>query len=66
MAVGTEVRFARRRVILVCSSALPCSDHIVRPLQTLANVVGALREGDYSFRARLAIPNDALGGLSSK
>ncbi len=39
-------------------------DHIVRPLQTLANVVGALREGDYSFRARLAIPNDALGGLS--
>jgi two-component system nitrogen regulation sensor histidine kinase NtrY len=39
-------------------------DHIVRPLQTLANVVGALREGDYSFRARLAVPNDALGELS--
>jgi two-component system nitrogen regulation sensor histidine kinase NtrY len=39
-------------------------DHIVRPLQTLANVVGALREGDYSFRARLAIPDDALGELS--
>jgi two-component system nitrogen regulation sensor histidine kinase NtrY len=30
----------------------------------LANVVGALREGDYSFRARLAVPNDALGELS--
>jgi two-component system nitrogen regulation sensor histidine kinase NtrY len=39
-------------------------DHIVRPLQTLANVVGALIEEDYSFRARLAIPNDALGELS--
>jgi two-component system nitrogen regulation sensor histidine kinase NtrY len=39
-------------------------DHIVRPLQTLANVVGALREEDYSFRARLAVPEDALGELS--
>jgi two-component system, NtrC family, nitrogen regulation sensor histidine kinase NtrY len=39
-------------------------DHIVRPLQTLANVVGSLREEDYSFRARMAVPNDALGELS--
>src|SRR6185503_9269470 len=39
-------------------------DEIIRPLQTLANVVGALRDEDYSFRARLAIPNDALGELS--
>jgi len=39
-------------------------DHIIRPLQTLANVVGALRDEDYSFRARLAVPNDALGELS--
>jgi PAS domain-containing protein len=39
-------------------------DYIVRPLQTLANVIGALREGDYSFRARLAVPNDTLGELS--
>src|SRR5206468_7193175 len=39
-------------------------DHIVRPLQTLTNVVGALRDEDYSFRARLAVPNDALGELS--
>jgi len=47
---------------LVIGSAL--HDHVVRPLQTLANVVGALREEDYSFRARLAVPNDALGELS--
>ena len=39
-------------------------EHIVRPLQTLANVVGSLRDEDYSFRARLAVPNDALGELS--
>ena len=39
-------------------------DQIVRPLQTLTNVVGALREEDYSFRARGAIPNDALGELA--
>ena len=39
-------------------------DHTIRPLQTLANVVGALREEDYSFRARLAVQNDALGELS--
>jgi len=39
-------------------------EHIVRPLQTLANVVGSLRDEDYSFRARMAVPNDALGELS--
>src|SRR3982751_1741166 len=27
-------------------------DQVVRPLQTMTNVVGALREEDYSFRAR--------------
>src|SRR2546423_4671100 len=49
-------------VCLLIGTAL--HDHIIRPLQTLANVVGALREEDYSFRARLAVPNDALGELS--
>ena len=39
-------------------------DQIVRPLQTLINVVSALREEDYSFRAREPNPNDALGELS--
>jgi hypothetical protein len=41
-------------------------DQIIRPLQTLANVVGALREEDYSFRARMAVPDDALGGTLSR
>src|SRR5262249_7041121 len=43
---------------------LALHENIIRPLQTLANVVGALREEDYSFRARNAVPNDALGELS--
>lgn len=39
-------------------------DQVIRPLQTLGNVVSALREEDYSFRARGAFPNDALGELA--
>jgi two-component system nitrogen regulation sensor histidine kinase NtrY len=39
-------------------------EQILRPLQTLANVVAALREEDYSFRARGAVRNDALGELA--
>ena len=44
--------------------ALALQEHATRPLQTLANVVAALREEDYSFRARNAVPEDALGELS--
>ena len=40
------------------------TEEIVRPLQTLANVVAALREDDYSFRARGARRNDAMGDLA--
>jgi len=39
-------------------------EQTVRPLQTLANVVAALREEDYSFRARGGASDDALGELS--
>jgi len=39
-------------------------EQIVRPLQTLANVVAALREDDYSFRARGGQRYDALGDLA--
>lgn len=36
-------------------------ESVVRPLQTLANLLAALREGDYSIRARGARRGDALG-----
>jgi two-component system, NtrC family, nitrogen regulation sensor histidine kinase NtrY len=39
-------------------------EQISRPLQTLANVVAALREDDYSFRARGGQRNDSLGDLA--
>ena len=29
-------------------------EHIIRPLQTMTNLLAALREGDYSIRARRA------------
>jgi nitrogen fixation/metabolism regulation signal transduction histidine kinase len=37
---------------------------VQRPMQTLANLVAALREGDYSARGRTATPGDALGELT--
>ena len=53
------------------ASALACAfganalyEHITRPLQTLSNVVAALREDDFSFRARGARRGDSLGDLA--
>ncbi len=36
-------------------------EHIIRPWQTVTNLLAALREGDYSIRARGARESDALG-----
>lgn len=36
-------------------------NRVVRPLQTLSNILGAIREGDYSIRGRRAASGDALG-----
>jgi two-component system, NtrC family, nitrogen regulation sensor histidine kinase NtrY len=36
-------------------------ERVVRPLQTISNLLAALREGDYSIRARGAGADDALG-----
>jgi two-component system, NtrC family, nitrogen regulation sensor histidine kinase NtrY len=44
--------------------AMMLQEQAIRPLQTLANVIAALREEDYSFRARGAATDDALGELS--
>ena len=44
--------------------AMALQEQATRPLQTLANVIAALREEDYSFRARGAATDDALGELS--
>jgi two-component system nitrogen regulation sensor histidine kinase NtrY len=42
-------------------TAIVLRERVVRPLQTLSNMLAALREGDYSIRARGAERDDALG-----
>ena len=41
--------------------ALAVRGRVVRPLQTVSNLLAALREGDFSLRARGARAGDALG-----
>src|SRR5262245_2544490 len=40
--------------------AFAARERVMRPLQTLANMIAALREGDYSIRARHATLDDSL------
>jgi two-component system nitrogen regulation sensor histidine kinase NtrY len=42
-------------------AAFSLRSHLVYPLKTLSNLLAALREEDYSIRARDARPDDALG-----
>lgn len=51
-------------LILWAAMQVTVADQLLRPLQTLANVVAALREQDYSFRARGARRGDSLGDLA--
>lgn len=56
-------------VLLICAlgwafAVSLLTEQITRPLQTLSNVVAALREDDYSFRARGGRRNDAMGDLA--
>jgi nitrogen fixation/metabolism regulation signal transduction histidine kinase len=41
--------------------AFALRERVVRPLQTLSNMLAALREGDFSLRARFGHSEDALG-----
>src|ERR1700757_5366065 len=41
-------------------------ESLIRPMQTLSNVVASLREGDYSFRARGANAKDPMGELAGE
>src|SRR5439155_20827465 len=51
-------------LIVVSAWLIPAAvlrERVVRPLQTLSNMLAALREADYSIRARGAARDDALG-----
>jgi two-component system, NtrC family, nitrogen regulation sensor histidine kinase NtrY len=43
------------------TGAMVLRERVIRPLQTLSNMLGALREGDFSIRARHARGDDSLG-----
>jgi len=53
LALWTGFAFAVRR-------------RVVFPLQTVSNLLAALREGDYSIRGRQAGPDDALGEVMNE
>jgi two-component system nitrogen regulation sensor histidine kinase NtrY len=48
-------------VLMWVGFAFSVESHVVFPLRTLANLLSALREGDFSIRASGARRNDALG-----
>jgi two-component system, NtrC family, nitrogen regulation sensor histidine kinase NtrY len=47
--------------LLWLSIAFNLKQRVIRPLQTLSNILAAIREGDYSIRGRRAASGDALG-----
>ena len=56
-------------VLLWLGISVNLRTRIVQPLQTLSNILAAIREGDYSIRGRRALSGDALGevvGLDSE
>jgi nitrogen fixation/metabolism regulation signal transduction histidine kinase len=46
--------------------AFAVRSRVVFPLRTLSNLLAALREGDFSIRARVSASNDALGELTTE
>jgi two-component system, NtrC family, nitrogen regulation sensor histidine kinase NtrY len=60
-AERTQWTFTILLMIAWVGIAWGLQQHVVRPLQTLANLLAALREGDFSIRARGERTDDALG-----
>jgi nitrogen fixation/metabolism regulation signal transduction histidine kinase len=51
---------------LWCGFAFAVRRRVVFPLQTVSNLLAALREGDYSIRGRHFRTDDALGGVMNE
>src|SRR5213594_3958769 len=60
---SAKVQWTLTILIIGCFLAFVSSarEHTIRPLQTMSNLLAALREGDYSIRARGARGGNALG-----
>jgi len=67
LAWALETQSVMRWLLLASASlvtiaiAIGIRQQLVYPLRSLANLLEALREGDYSMRGRHADPNDAFG-----
>ncbi|MBM4028451.1 MAG: PAS domain-containing sensor histidine kinase, partial [Planctomycetes bacterium] len=57
----TRLTFAGLILFIWLATALTLRNKVAFPLRTLSNLIGALREGDYSLRIRGARLDDALG-----
>src|ERR1700712_3791789 len=53
-------------VVFWLGFALSLREQVIRPLHTMANLLTALREGDFSVRARGANRDDPLGDVMSE
>ncbi len=60
---SAKVQWTLTILVVACFLGFVSSarEHIVHPLQTMSNLLAALREGDYSIRARGASADNALG-----
>ena len=65
---SAKVRWTAAAVLVVTTAGALAAlrTHIVAPLQTLANLVAALREDDFSIRGRSASAGDPLGDVMSE
>ena len=63
LGVPARVQWTVNIAIVLCWLAFcfAAHGHIAGPLRTLANLLEALREGDYSIRARVDDPKEPLG-----
>jgi len=60
-SLRNEITFTALIVCAWLGFAFAVRERVVYPLQTLSNLLGALREGDFSVRGRSPRPDDALG-----
>src|ERR1051326_9232606 len=59
---SSKVQWTLSIIIVGCFAGFigNAREHLIRPLQTMTNLLAAFREGDYSIRARGAREDDAL------
>jgi nitrogen fixation/metabolism regulation signal transduction histidine kinase len=60
-AARTQWTLTIALAVFSLACALAMRERVIRPLQTLSNMLAAIREQDYSLRARRSSPEDALG-----